>query len=159
MKIVLTLVITSVVMATEVAAQSGGQPVVAVSAIDKISPQIQPLAGTLFLDPLERDRMDRARKTGSIVIDDLSARNDPPVMNGFVKRSDGRSVIWIDSLVRYNIQSARVDLLQPSDVGNESVNLSVREIHADRPLVKSTVKKKHLIKKSQRLKTAKRKKR
>ena len=159
MKTLLMLAITGVVMAAEVAAQSGDQPVVAVSAGDKISPQIQPLAGTLFFDPLERYRMERARKTGSIGIGDISAINDPPVMNGFVKRSDGRSVIWIDSLVRYNIQSARVDLLQPSDVGNESVTLSVREIHAARPLVKSTVKKKHPIKKSQRLKTATRKKR
>ena len=123
MKILLILVITSVVMAADVAAQSGDQPVVAVSAVDKISPLSQPLAGTLFFNPLERDRMERARKTGSILIDDMSARNDPPVMNGFVKRDDGITSVWIDGTYK-SLPDARL----AARIDSTSVGMNIKVV-------------------------------
>ena len=113
-------------MAAEVAAQSGDRPVIAVSAVDKDLPQIQPLTGTLFFDPLERERMERARKTGSIVIDDISARIDPPVMNGFVKRGDGITSVWIDGAYK-SLPDAKL----AAKIDSTSVGMNIKVVPSD----------------------------
>lgn len=139
-------------------AKAADAPATAPSAINEIEQLTKPLAGTLFFDPIQRARMDRARKTDSIEIVDAPTRVEPSVINGFVKRGDGRSAIWIDRVARYDIQPGRMDLLQPQDVGGESVTYSNRDIQTSQPVVKRTVKKKFPPKKSQRLKSATRKK-
>jgi hypothetical protein len=50
--------------------------------------------GTLFHTPEERARLDRLRRGEPEVAH--AARSGPPVITGYVKRSDGRATIWID---------------------------------------------------------------
>ncbi len=103
------------------------------SAIIEIEQLTKPLAGTLFFDPIQRARMDRMRKHPVTVSggdgegDGVFPAPTSSVVNGFVKRSDGHSVVWVDGEVRYNVKSASMVNLQPSDVGgaNNSVVLNL----------------------------------
>ena len=76
----------------------------------------QALAGKLFFSREQRERLDRARAGGGIVVEaDVVG---PPVsrINGFVKRSDGETAVWVDGKARYNVVSGNVARLQPQDV-------------------------------------------
>ena len=77
----------------------------------------QALAGRLFFSREQRERLDRARAGGGIVVE--TGVVDPPVsrINGFVKRSDGETAVWVDGKARYNVVSENVARLQPQDVG------------------------------------------
>jgi hypothetical protein len=50
---------------------------------------------TLFHSAQERQELDRVRR-GDPPEDVASARRGPPVVTGFVKRSDGRDTVWLD---------------------------------------------------------------
>ena len=157
-KSVVRMVIVCFALAVSGNAKAADAPATAPSAINEMEQLAKPLAGTLFFDPIQRARMDRARKTGSKVNVDVPAGVEPSVINGFVKRGDGRSVVWIDSVARYDVQPGRIELLQPQDVGGESVTYSNRDIQTSKPVVKRMVKKKFSPKKSKRLTSAARKK-
>lgn len=76
------------------------------------------LDGRLFFSAQERQRLDDARKRGLVVGDDGQPVQAPPsVLNGFVKRSDGSTVLWVDGNVRWNAQGKNVASMVPSDVG------------------------------------------
>ena len=87
------------------------------------SPTVTPemtkrLDGRLFYSAQERQRLDNARKRGPIVGDTGSPMEAPPsVLNGFVKRSDGNTAVWVDGGVRWNAQGKNATSLVPSDVG------------------------------------------
>ena len=79
------------------------------------------LEGRLFFSAQERQRMDAARRRGLVVGDDGQLVEAPPsVLNGFVKRSDGNTAVWVDGNVRWNAKSKNADSLLPSDVGGPS---------------------------------------
>jgi len=62
-----------------------------------IPSEIQPLTGTLFFSREQRDRLDRARKRGEVVEEgEAIARETPPTMTGFLRSSDGKTVVWVD---------------------------------------------------------------
>ena len=80
--------------------------------------------GTLFYSPEERARMDQlrrgdvtpARAEGAEPQKTVPAR--PPVLTGYVQRSDGRDTVWIDGrpLVTTSPQARS---LEPSKVGRD----------------------------------------
>ena len=78
----------------------------------------KPLEGRLFFSPEERQRMDRARKRGLVPGEDGQIMEPPAsVLNGFVKRSDGNTAVWVDGVPRWNANSKNADGLLPADVG------------------------------------------
>lgn len=82
------------------------------------------LQGRLFFSPEQRERMDDARKRG-LVPGDNGQTTEPPgsVVNGFVKRSDGNTAVWVDGVPLWNTKSKSADNLVPSDVGGPAAYL------------------------------------
>ena len=94
------------------------------------------LDGRLFYSAQERQRLDNARKRGLIVGDTSSPLETPPsVLNGFVKRSDGNTAVWVDGDVLWNTNTRVVGSLSPGDVGgpSEYVKPAIRETQAASP--------------------------
>ena len=82
------------------------------------------LEGRLFFSVPERQRLDQARKRGLVVNDEGVFIEAPPnVLNGFVKRSDGNTAVWVDGNVRWNAQTQSAQSLVPSNVGGPAVYL------------------------------------
>ena len=76
------------------------------------------LEGRLFFSAQERQRMEAARRRGFVFGDSSQLVDAPPsVLNGFVKRSDGNTAVWIDGGVRWNVKTGNVGSLLPGDVG------------------------------------------
>lgn len=139
--LVKSLMLACLVVATESSAQNNNAQVTAPSSVDKIAPVTHPLAGTLFFGREQRDQMDRVRKLGTAaVIDDEGVLVEAavPILNGFVKRSDGQTTIWVDGRPRYNAQGEGVRRLQPQDVGGENEHVKVLLKDADTPVVGSS---------------------
>ena len=155
-KSVLTLLIVNFALTVCGNAEAAGAPVSAPSAINEIELLTKPLGGTLFFDPIQRARMDRMRKHAMAVSGGDGEGNGvfpaptSSVVNGFVKRSDGQSVVWVDGEARYNVKSANMALLQPSDVGGASNSVVV---NLPSESVKAPVSAKALAKKIQPRKT------
>ena len=78
---------------------------------------LKPLGGTLFFDVSERDRMDRARKSGPISIDPVTTIREPPVINGVVKRSDGITTVWVDGGYQEVTSATLVARISSTSVG------------------------------------------
>ncbi len=78
-----------------------------------------PLPGTLFTTREQRDKMDRTRRRGGIVEDETTAPAESrvSVINGFVKRSDGRDTVWVDDVMRRDPRAEMVQQLEPNMVG------------------------------------------
>jgi hypothetical protein len=123
------LMLACLAVATGSAAQSATPEIAAPSSVDRIAPATQPLAGTLFFGRDQRDKMDRVRQLGAVaeVKDDDGVVVEPTVtvLNGFVKRSDGQTTIWVDGRPRYNAQGEGVRRLVPQDVGGSADTVRV----------------------------------
>ena len=52
--------------------------------------------GTLFYTPAEREQLDRLRGGESVESAPLATAGNPHAVTGYVRRSDGRGVVWID---------------------------------------------------------------
>jgi hypothetical protein len=61
--------------------------------------------GTLFFTPKEREQLERLRR-GESVEQAIATRRDP-VVTGYVKRSDGKSTVFLDSRP-YPVRSERL---------------------------------------------------
>lgn len=124
-----SLMLVSVVVATEGIAQTNNMQVTAPSSVDKIAPVTQPLAGTLFFGRDQRDKMDRVRKLGTVaeVKDDDGVLVEPAVsvLNGFVKRSDGTATVWVDGAYKSISDSAVMARIQPASVGMDTKSILV----------------------------------
>ena len=86
----------------------------------------EPLAGKLFFSREQRERINRSRKGGAveteeIVVDAIAARPRRSVINGFVKRSDGLSTVWVDGKPLNPSDAAIAGELNPTDVGATSL--------------------------------------
>ncbi len=95
-----------------------------------ISNTAEPLAGTLFFNREQRERIDRARKQGNIVeVEEEITTEKPrrPVINGFVKRSDGADAVWING-ERMNLAAGAADSIKPTDVGSSAAAQRVQFI-------------------------------
>lgn len=93
------------------------------SAFESISTANR-LQGRLFFSPAQRERMDDERKRG-LVPGDNGQITEPAgsVVNGFVKRSDGNTAVWVDGVPLWNTKSRSADNLVPSDVGGPAAYL------------------------------------
>lgn len=78
------------------------------------------LPGPLFQTQEERAQLDRARAGLPAVAPAPPKRTTPPVINGFVKRSDGRATVWIDGVVAKTDNAVAVEQLEPMMVGGSS---------------------------------------
>lgn len=145
-------------------AKAADAPATAPSAINEIEQLNKPLAGTLFFDPIQRARMDRMRKHpvalsgGDGEGDGVFPAPTSSVVNGFVKRSDGQSVVWVDGEPRYNVQSANLIRLQPTDVGGEGKSVLLNSsIETSKTTAPAKLRAKKLpVKKTVRARAAKR---
>jgi hypothetical protein len=70
--------------------------------------------GTLFHSPEERARLDRLRRGEAPAAG--AARDGAPAVTGYVKRSDGRSTVWIDGVPVPVPTSRAAPLLEPGAV-------------------------------------------
>ena len=94
------------------------------------------LEGRLFFSPQQRLQMDTARRRGFVTGEDGRLVETPPsVLNGFVKRSDGNTAVWVDGDVRWNTNTRIVGSLSPGDVGgpSEYVKPAIGETQAASP--------------------------
>ena len=107
----------------------------------------KPLEGRLFFAVGERQRLDQARKRGLVVSDDGVFVGAPPnVLNGFVKRSDGKAAIWVDGEVRWNAQSQNTQSLVPSNVGGPATYVQSTSGETQLALPKPNVQAKKVLK-------------
>ena len=65
--------------------------------------------GTLFLTPAERERLDRHRRVEPVdaARGEVVSEAREPVVTGYVKRSDGRSTVFLDKRP-YPVRDARL---------------------------------------------------
>ena len=81
-----------------------------------------PLPGKLFTTREQRDKLDRARRRGGMVEEETIAPSEArrSVINGFVKRSDGRDTVWVDDAMKRDPRAEMVQQLEPNMVGGVS---------------------------------------
>ena len=105
------------------------------------------LEGRLFFSAEQRQRMDDARKRGLVSGDDGRVVEPPPsVLNGFVKRSDGNTAVWVDGVPRWNAQSKNADSLSPGDVGGPASYLRASSGETVAVPVRQTVRARKAVK-------------
>jgi hypothetical protein len=97
-----------------------------VPAVTKLEPAPKVLTGTLFNTREQRERLDRARQRGGLPENEVVAIVEPErsVINGFVKRSDGRNTVWVDDVMKRDPRSEIVAQLEPNVVGGMTRGLS-----------------------------------
>jgi hypothetical protein len=97
-----------------------------VPAATKLEPTPKVLTGTLFNTQEQRERLDRVRQRGGVPEDEVVAAEEPErsVINGFVKRSDGRNTVWVDDVMKRDPRSEVVEQLEPNVVGGATRGLS-----------------------------------
>jgi|GEM_PF-3126083 len=126
----------------------------------KITDIAEPLSGTLFFSQEQRERIDRARQRGEVVVEEdvvIAVRNQPSIINGFVKRSDGKNIVWVDGEMQRNVSKELLDEIVPMSVGGSSQWLHVSSKPApvfNRAIVifKSPIKKQRRINKTRSFK-------
>ena len=105
------------------------------------------LEGRLFFSAQQRQRMDQARKRGFVSGDDRQSLETPPsVLNGFVKRSDGNTVVWVDGNVRWNAKTSGTVSLLPADVGGPAEYVKPTKAEIPTPSIKRTARAKKPVK-------------
>ena len=112
------LVLVVLATATASVAQSGSAPPAAPSAVNAIAPLTPPLAGTLFFGQEQRARMDRSRDRGpAFAVDGVNIEGSRSTINGFVKRSDGISTVWVDGDYKSVSDANMLARIQSTSVG------------------------------------------
>jgi hypothetical protein len=97
-----------------------------VPAVTKLELAPKVLTGTLFNTREQRERLDRARQRSGVPEDEVVAAAEPErsVINGFVKRSDGRNTVWVDDVMKRDPRSEVVEQLEPNVVGGMTRGIS-----------------------------------
>jgi hypothetical protein len=81
------------------------------------------LPGPLFQTQEERAQLDRARAGLPEVAPKPARPVSPPVINGFVKRSDGRATVWVDGVAAKTDNAVAMEQLEPMMVGGSLAGL------------------------------------
>ena len=117
------------------------------AAPDAKSDTAKGLEGRLFFSAQQRQRMDNARKRGLVSNDD-GQLIEPPVstLNGFVKRSDGNTAVWVDGVPRWNAKSGSMAGLMPTDVGGPAGYLRSSNVETPVPSLKPVTRAKKVTK-------------
>lgn len=100
----------------------------------------EPISGTLFFTREQRERIDRARKQGDFVeVEEAVVAERPPrpVINGFVKRSDGADAVWINGQ-RMNLAADAADSISATDVGSSAAAQRVQFVSSSAKLMTQT---------------------
>jgi hypothetical protein len=94
----------------------------------KFEPAPKVLTGTLFNTVEQRQRLDRALQRGGVLEDEVVASDagepERSVINGFVKRSDGRNTVWVDDVMKRDPRSEVMEQVEPNVVGGATRGLS-----------------------------------
>jgi hypothetical protein len=92
-----------------------------------LEPAPKALTGTLFNTREQRENLDRARLRSGLVEDEVASPADPEpsVINGFVKRSDGRDTVWVDDVMKRDPRAEVVGELEPNLVGGSASRVRV----------------------------------
>ena len=96
------------------------------------------LTGTLFNTREQRERLDRARQRGGVIEDNVETMVEakPSVINGFVKRSDGRDTVWVDDVMKRDPRAEVIEQLEPNMVGG--VAGGAIRVAASKPIASNT---------------------
>lgn len=99
-----------------------------ITAATKLEPTPKVLPGTLFNTQEQRERLDRARRRGGVLEDEVidldAVEPERSVINGFVKRSDGRDTVWVDDVMKRDPWLEVMERLEPNVVGGATRGLS-----------------------------------
>lgn len=88
-----------------------------------------PLTGTLFFSQEQRQRMDRARRSGLVSVDaETTTDSQRSIINGFVKRSDGATFVWVDERGQLLASGSLADQIQPLSVGTTLSDVRVAAV-------------------------------
>ncbi len=127
------------------------QPVKATAAFNAVPSEKFELApkvftGTLFTTHQQRARLDAARRRGGVLEDEVVTTTKPErsVINGFVKRSDGRDTVWVDDVMKRDPRSEVMEQLEPNVVGGS--NGVSKRILTSTPELRSKVRKQTVVK-------------
>ena len=92
----------------------------------KFEPMPKVLTGTLFNTQEQRDQLDRARLRGGAPEAEVVApvEGERSVINGCVKRSDGRNTVWVDDVMKRDPRAEVVEQLEPNVVGGMTKGLT-----------------------------------
>jgi hypothetical protein len=64
--------------------------------------------GRLFFTPQQRAELDK-RRVNPVVVQENVVRESAVTLNGYVRRSDGRTTTWVNGVPRYDSPGARND--------------------------------------------------
>ena len=105
------------------------------------------LDGRLFFSALERQRLDAARRRG-LVLSSTGELPDsqPSVLNGFVKRSDGKTAVWVDGEGRWDALGKNAAALMPTIVGGPAIYLKSTSGETQAASVRPSVHAKKVVK-------------
>ena len=81
--------------------------------------------GTLFTSPEERARLDRLRR-GEPVQTAAAGPTGQRAVTGYVKRSDGRSTVWIDGVPLQVVTPKAAPMLDPGKVRSGADDRGIR---------------------------------
>ena len=108
---------------------------------DAIPSTREALNGRLFFSREQRERLDRLRAGGDVPAEQLVVEPRASRINGFVKRSDGETALWVDGRVS-SIPPNELENITPSVVGGSGNSLRVSMANAPLPIAtKATVAK------------------
>jgi hypothetical protein len=102
------------------------------SAVDAVGPLTRPLAGTLFFDAEQRSRMNRIRERGFAIAPDAPGGVESRSMiEGFVKRSDGKATVWVDGMYKPMEDPVLLSRIQSTSVGMDTQSVFATEAAAE----------------------------
>ena len=108
---------------------------------DAIPSSREALSGKLFFSREQRERLDRVRAGRDVSIEQIAIDPSASRINGFVKRSDWETAVWVDGRVS-RIPPNELENITPSVVGGSSNSLRVSMANAPSPVAtKATVAK------------------
>lgn len=108
---------------------------------DAIPSSREALNGRLFFSREQRERLDRVRAGGDLSTEQIAIEPRASRINGFVKRSDGETAVWVDGRVS-SIPPNELENITPNVVGGSGNSLRVSMTNAPLPIAtKATVAK------------------
>ena len=91
------------------------------------------LNGKLFFSREQRERLDRLRTGGDMSAEQIAIEPRASGINGFIKRSDGETAVWVDGRVS-SIPPNELENITPSVVGGSGNSLRVSMANAPMPI-------------------------
>jgi hypothetical protein len=130
----------AVLPAAKLPVDAGTQPRLATPSALPLNAAPQ-LDGRLFFSSQERQRIDIARKRGTLPdMDGGLGETQSSTLNGFVKRSDGHLAVWVDGLPRWDATHKAGDAPSPSDIGGPAAYVKPTSGETMVPSPKHTVR-------------------